>query len=156
MFDEYLTQLTNNNNSKVWTIMCRINFQNRYLRGFWLHFVIVLEFKLFIYTCIPEEFFQDKKLFETTLGSRANEVNHKRFVKQSKGKSFTLVCLCVGRVKLKINGPGPSLGIHFLAWNCDTKSVSLNVFENGRQIGGLRFSWHYFVYGNYLWLYLQF
>lgn len=58
MFDEYLTQLTNNNNSKVWTIMCRINFQNRYLRGFWLHFVIVLEFKLNIYTCIPEEFFR--------------------------------------------------------------------------------------------------
>lgn len=33
------------------------------------------------------------------------------------------------KVKLKFNGPGPSLGIHFLACNCDTKSVSLNVFE---------------------------
>lgn len=44
------------------------------------------------------------------------------------------------RVKLKINGPGPPLGKHFLACNCDTKSVSLNVFENGRQIGGPRFS----------------
>lgn len=42
------------------------------------------------------------------------------------------------RVKLKINGS--PLGIHFLTCTYDTKSVSLKVFENGRQIGGPWFS----------------
>lgn len=70
MFDEYLPQSTNNNNSKVWTIMCRINFQNRYLRGFWLHFVIVLEF-----TCIPEEFFRIRNYLK-----RHQEVEQMKFI----------------------------------------------------------------------------